>query len=197
MRKTAFLEFIAAIGFAGAMAMPSQAQTDNAGAECDRLINALKGKPPAEAHAALQRMQVYRQGGQYKACIDAAGLKQGASGSQMRLQVKQAAGMDVFNEKGEQVGNINRLARDSDQKVYVLMTYRGPRWPGNKQVAVPVERMVMQDGKLLLPGIGEKEILAMPAVPQDGGTYKSMAGAETIGLPQSHEAPTQTGAIGQ
>lgn len=197
MRKTALLGILTAAGFAGAMSMPSQAQTDNAGAECGRLINALKGKAPAEAHAALQKMQVYRQGGQYQACIDAARSSQGASTSQTKLQVQHATGMDVFNEKGEQVGNVDRLARGNDQKVYVLMTYRGPRWPGNKQVAVPIDKMLMQDGKLLLPGVGEKEILAMPAVPEDGGTYKSMAGAETIVLPQSDESPTQTGAIKQ
>jgi hypothetical protein len=188
--KNGFLLGLLAAGFAGASWGMVQAQTDRSGAECDRLINALRGKTPAEAHDALQRMDVYRQGGQYQACVDTGRTAQNRSSAEPKLQVGQAAGMDVFNEKGEQVGDIDRLARGSDQKVYVLMTYRGPRWPGNKQVASPIEDMSMDSGKLLLPGVGEKEILAMPAVPEDGGVYKALNDTETVSLPTAKASET-------
>ncbi len=137
-------------------------------------------------------MQVYRQGGQYQACIDTAQALQSQSSLRTELQVGQVAGMDVVNEKGEQVGNVDRLARGSDQRVFVLMTYRGPRWPGNKRVAIPLDDMTMEAGKLLLPRIGEKDILAMPAVPQDGGAYRSLNHNETVRLPQLDASPNQT-----
>ncbi|MFC1458555.1 PRC-barrel domain-containing protein [Microvirga arabica] len=142
-------------------------------------------------------MQVHRQGGQYQACIDSAQALQGRSSSQARLRVGQVAGMDVVNEKGEQVGNVERLARGGDQRIFVLMTYRGPRWPGNKRVAIPLDDMTMHAGKLLLPGIGEKDILAMPAVPPDGGAYQNLDQAATVSLPQLEASPSQTGAIRQ
>lgn len=171
----------------------AQAQSDQGRAECDRLISALQGRGPSEAYEALQKMQIERQGGQYQACIDTAQAVQSQSSSRVELQVGQVAGMDVFNEKGEQVGNVDRLVRGSDQRIFVLMTYRGPRWPGNKQVAIPLDNMQAHAGKLLLPGIGEKDILAMPAVPQDGGAYKSLEHAGTVSVPELIESPSQTG----
>ena len=183
MNKTILLGLLLAASYSGSSRMPVHAQSGNEGAECGRHIATLQGSAPAESYEALQKMQVYRQEGQYRACIDAGQLAQERSSTRAQLQAERVRGMDVFNEKGEQVGNINQLARGDDQKIYVLMTYRGPRWPGDKQVAVPIEQMTMHEGRLLLPGIGEKEILAMPAVPQDGGAYRSLEGAEAVRLP--------------
>ncbi|MBJ6126991.1 PRC-barrel domain-containing protein [Microvirga splendida] len=182
---------------AGCTALSSSwvhAQLNQEKTECDRLISVLQGKTPAEAHDALQKMQIHRQEGQYQACI-AAAQAQGSQSSPGALKVEQAAGMDVFNEKGEQVGNVDRLARGSDQRVFVLMTYRGPRWPGNKQVAIPLDNMAMHAGRLLLPGIGEKDILAMPAVPEDGGTYRPLDQSATVTLRQLDASPSQTGTV--
>lgn len=195
MKRAILIGVLITAGWAGYSAKSVQAQSGNEGAECDRLIVALQGRPPGSAHDALQKMQVYRREGQYWACVDAGRMAQNSASPQAQIQVAQALGMDVFNDKGEQVGDVDRLARGPDGKVYVLMTYRGPRWPGNKQVAVPIERMTMQDGRLLLPGVGEKEILAMPAVPQDGGAYTVMADADTVPLPGSQGSPDQTGSL--
>lgn len=195
MMVRASLGLLLAAGYIALSPNWGHAQSDQGRAECDRLINVLQGKTPSEAHEALQKMQVHRQGGQYQACIDTAQALQSQSSSRAELQVGQAAGMDVVNEKGEQVGNVERLARGGDQRVFVLMTYRGPRWPGNKRVAIPLDDMTMHAGKLLLPGIGEKDILAMPAVPPDDGAYQRLDQTETVSLPQLEPSPSQTGAI--
>lgn len=163
--------------------------------ECERLIKALQEKTPAEAHDTLQQIQVFRQGGQLQACIDTARTSQVRSSSKANLQVGQLAGMYVFNERGEQIGTVDRLARGSDQRIHVLMTYRGPRWPGSKQVAVPLNNMAMHAGRLLLPGIGEKDLLAMPAVPQDGGAYKPLDKSEGAGVPHLDASSEGAGVI--
>lgn len=193
----ASLGLLLAAGYAGLSPDWAHAQSDQQRAECDRLINVLRGRTPSEAHDALQKMQVHRQGGQYQACTDTAQTAQTQPSPRTELKVGQAAGMDVVNEKGEQVGNVDRLARGGDQRVYVLMTYRGPRWPGNKRVAIPLEEMTVHAGRLLLPGIGEKDILAMPAVPPDDGAYQHLDQAETVSLPQLEASPSQTGALRQ
>jgi hypothetical protein len=179
-----------AAGYAVFLPNWAHSQADQGKTECDRLISVLQGKAPSEAYDALQKMQIARKGGQYQACIDAA---QSQSLSRAELQVGQVAGMDVFNEKGEQVGDIDRLVRGGDQRIFVLMTYRGPRWPGNKQVAIPLDRLTMHAGRLLLPVIGEKDILAMPAVPQDGGAYQPLGDAQAVSVPQLEDSPSRTG----
>jgi hypothetical protein len=193
MKKTSLSGLLLAATFTASSASLAYAQSDPAGMECDRLISAIEDKAPGEAHDALQKMRVFRDGGQYQACIDTAQAMQGQSPPLTELQVEQALGMDVFNEKDVQIGNVDRLAKGSDQKIYVLMTYRGPRWPGNKRVAIPVDDMRMEDGKLMLPGVGEDDILAMPAVPQDGGVYKPLGNAESVSLRQLVASPNETG----
>ncbi|MBD2750330.1 hypothetical protein IC232_27095 [Microvirga sp. BT688] len=140
-------------------------------------------------------MRIYRQGKRYTACVDAARALQVRSTLDERLSVAQLAEMDVFNEKDEQVGDVDRLAQGQDQRIYVLMTYRGPRWPANKQVAVPLDHMTLNHGKLLLPGVGEQDLLAMPAVPADGGMYRSLRATELVSVRSSAASPTGTGNI--
>lgn len=77
----------------------------------------------------------------------------------------------------------------------MLMTYRGPRWPATKQVAVPLDHMMLNYGKLLLPGVGEQDLLAMPAVPADGGMYRSLRAAELVSVRSSAASSTGTGNI--
>ena len=191
----ASLGLLLAAGYTALAPNWAHAKSDQGRAECDRLIDVLQENTPSEAHDALQKMEFHRQRGQYQACIDTAQAQQSQSSSPAKLQAGQAADMDVINEKGEQVGNVDRLARGGDQRVFVLMTYRGPRWPGNKRVAIPLEDVTMHAGKLLLPGIGEKDILAMPAVPADDSAYEHLDHTETVSLPQVEASPSQTGAI--
>jgi hypothetical protein len=194
MMIRASMGLLLAAGYTALLPNWAHSQADQRKSECDRLISVLQGRAPSEAYEALQKMQIARQGGQYQACIDTAQTAQGQTSSQVELQVGQAPGMDVFNEEGEQVGNVDRLVRGSDQRIFVLMTYRGPRWPGNKQVAIPLDELTMHPGRLLLRGIEEKDILAMPAVPQDGGAYRALGQSETVSLPQLDISPSQTGA---
>lgn len=174
---------------------PSYAQNEQRRIECDRLISTLEGMAPAEAYEALQKMRVYRQDSHYEACVDTGVTLQTRSPRHGSLRAEQFEGMDVFNEQSEQVGNVNRLAKGGDQRIYVLMTYRGPRWPGNKQVAIPLETMTLDGRRLLLPGVGEQDLLAMPAVPANGGVYRPLRGTELVTVPRYVASPSETGDI--
>ncbi|MBM1170059.1 PRC-barrel domain-containing protein [Microvirga arabica] len=195
MGKRILVGSLAITALAGAFMSLGYAQSEQGRIECDRLISALEGMAPAEAYEALQKMRVYRQGSRYQACVDTGATLQTRSSGHASLRAEQFAGMDVFNEKREQVGYVDRLAQGRDQRIYVLMTYRGPRWPGNKQVAIPLERMTLDGGRLLLPGIGEQDLLAMPAVPADGGVYRSLQSSEPVAVPRYDASATKTGDI--
>jgi azurin len=181
-------------GSTGALAASGDTESAASRVECDRLISVLEQRSPAEAHAALQQMRVYRDGNQYLACIQAAQSGE-SSAVGHNIQVGRILDMDVFNRDGVQIGEVDRVARGDDQKVYIFTTFRGPRWPGNKQVALPAERVALQDQKLLISGIGEDELHAMPSVHQDGRRYSDLNkdAVANIGM----VSPTATGSSGQ
>jgi hypothetical protein len=194
MRKM-WIGILAMTAFAGTHPALSVARTDKTNAACGRLIDVLEGKAPGKAYEALHRMEVYRQGNHYEACTNTAQAVDGASLSRADVKVAKIAGMDVFNEKGEQVGDIDSLARGQDRRIYVLMTYRGARWPGNKKVAVPLDRMILQSGRLLLLGVGEKQLLAMPSVPHIGHPYQALSTNQIVSIRSASDSPSETGSI--
>lgn len=110
MGKRGLVGSLTIIALAGGFTSLSHAQTELERTECDRLISALEGMGPAEAYEALQEMRVYRQGNRYKAYVDAARALQVRSTTDDRLPVAELAEMNVFNEKDEQVGDVDRLA---------------------------------------------------------------------------------------
>jgi hypothetical protein len=178
---------------AGALASSGTSSEAASRMECDRLISALEERSPADAHDALQRMRVFREGNKYQACIAAAqSARTGAENS--NVQVGRILEMDVFNREGVQIGEVDRVARAGDRQVYIFATFRGPRWPGNKQVALPADRMMLQDGRLVISGIGEDELHRMPSVHQDGRNYTDLEPGATASLQAA--SPTETGSAG-
>ncbi len=169
MATRILLGLLTIIAFAGTSMSLGHAQNHRRRTECDRLTSVLEEKAPAEAYEAFQNMRVYRQSGRH-ALMRARPYRPAPSRREVR-PTSLSAGTDVLNEEGEQVANGDRLRQGTDQRIYVLMTYRGPCWPGNKQVAVPLERTMLDGSRLLPPEIREQNPLAITAVRADGGLY--------------------------
>jgi PRC-barrel domain len=72
-------------------------------------------------------------------------------------------GKSVFNEKNEKVGAIDDIIITPDQAVsYVIVGAGGFVGLGRHDVAIPVNRLQLQDGKFLLPGATKEAIKALP-----------------------------------
>jgi hypothetical protein len=171
-----------------APAYPAFAETPEV--ECNRLMGQIGQKAPAEAHDALQRMRVYRDANQYTACVEAGRTAQSGSAAPSSFPAAHVADMEIVGEGNIEIGDVDRLARDGDGQVYAIVTFRGPRWPGNKQVALRLDSMVFAAGKLQVK-VGTEELRRIPSVHQDGRTYADLGGSETVELHVS--APTGTG----
>ncbi len=167
----------------------------NTKAECDRLISAIEQIPPADAYDALQRMRIFRQGTQYQACVDTGPATRDGATLRKGFRVDRIIGADVVNGNGVDIGNVDRVARGSDQQDYVLVTYRGPRWPGNKQVALPLARMRFDGERLLISGIGEEELLRMPTVDGHGSTFSDLGRGEIVRIQDARTPPSKTGSL--
>ncbi len=190
------VRLILATGAAMAFAGAAQAQTDAAKAECERLIDAIRPGSPTQAYDALEKMDVYRKGNQYQACIDAGRGAQRAAAEQPEgtsVKVGSLIGHDVFNDRGADIGNVDRIVRDGSGTYYAFVTYRGPRWPGNKQMALPLDRMSLHAGRLIMPGVTEDDLLHTSSVDHDGRTYTALDSKQQISL--HGIAPTATGTV--
>ncbi|MCB5177453.1 PRC-barrel domain-containing protein [Microvirga lenta] len=193
MKRKALTGLLLAAIPAGAFASQSSPQSNTASAECDRLIQVLEQRSPTAAHEALQQMRIYRDGNQYQACLDTARTAQSGAASLSDVQVERIAGIDVYNDKGMHLGDVDRVVVGNDQQTYVLVTYRGPRWPGNKQVALPLNDMTLRDGRLQISGIGEDELRLMPAAQDDGRRYTTLQDTGTVSVRRPADTPSETG----
>ncbi len=187
--------FLLTLLSSAALATSSNAPVQSAEAGCERLISALSGKTPAEAKEALETMRIHRQGGQYQACVDAAPSALNLADDQSRVQVDRLTRMEVFTGSGAELGDVDRVVRDKGDRIYILVTYRAPRWPANKQVALPLDRMSVQSGRLVIAGVGDDELWKMPTA--DEASYTPLSDNETASVRQMTGSPSATGSVQQ
>jgi hypothetical protein len=173
------------------MALATSGERSTSDRECDRLIQVLQGHSSAEAYAALEKMRVFRQGNQYRACIAAARV--GAAQGPDEIRVTQLLGLDLYNDGAVQIGDVQQVAKDKVGRAYVITTYRGPRWPGNKQVALPLDRMTLEAGRLVIAGIGEEELHRMPAADLESGKFEKLGDQERVVVARSRDEAQATG----
>ena len=75
----------------------------------------------------------------------------------------QIIGSTVYNEKAEKIGKIDDLIIAPDQSVsYAIIGAGGFVGVGKHEVAIPVEQLDMQDGKITLAGATKEAVKAMP-----------------------------------
>jgi hypothetical protein len=160
--------------------------------DCDRLIALLQRESSAEAHEALQRMGVYRQANRYRACIATGAAQEPRSAGAEQLRVTQIVGLEIVNDDGVEIGEAERVVRGRDGRAYVVTTYRAPHRPGNTQVALPLERITLDAGRLVLPDIGEAELRAMSSVPSNSTEVTPIDDQESVSV-GSAASPKQTG----
>ncbi len=76
---------------------------------------------------------------------------------------KQIPGKAVYNEKNERVGTIDDIIVTPERAVsYVIVGAGGFVGVGRHDVAIPVERLRVQDGKFVLAGATKEAVKALP-----------------------------------
>jgi len=182
-----------AVGSAILSTGPGYAESRAARAECDRLIDMIHGMPPGQAHDALQTMQIHRRGSRYQACVSVGKAAQRRSTVTIRVPARNLADLKVWTDSGIDLGDVNEVVRGANRRNYVVVTYRGPRWPGNKQIALPLERMRLEGERLLISGVDDDSLLHMPTFDEDTGQYTVLRGDQTVSLQGGTPLPTTAG----
>ena len=78
------------------------------------------------------------------------------------ITVRELDGMDVINGRGEELGNVERVVRNGAD-TYVIVEHGGWFFGLNdKEVAFPVANVMVRGGEMVLRGMTEEQIQAMP-----------------------------------
>ncbi len=92
--------------------------------------------------------------------------------------------LQVWNEMGQQLGDVERVVRGTDNRQYVIIGHGGFLGLGEKQIALPLQNLRYATDRLLVSGVTDAQIRAMPEVGWDDG-YRDLQRNQTVQLNQS------------
>jgi sporulation protein YlmC with PRC-barrel domain len=120
--------------------------------------------------------------------------QQGQQGQQMTKQVKDLTGMKVVNRQGKQIGDVDEIVRKSqDGKEHAVISVGGFLGVGDKDVAVPLDKLSISGDKVVLP----QEMQTKSALEQqpawDRQQYNELADSEQVQIQQSEFAAFEPG----
>ena len=84
--------------------------------------------------------------------------------------VQELIGMDVLSTNGEDVGEVDRFARIGDQLV-AIVGIGGFLGMGEHNVALQLDRMMMQNDALVVQGYTEEQLKALPEFDESQARY--------------------------
>lgn len=84
--------------------------------------------------------------------------QQDAAPHSQMVNVSELEGVDVYSATNEKVGKIDRIVADTDNRAFAVITDGGFFGLGKDRLVLPVSRLNMQDGRLLIRGLTEPDI---------------------------------------
>jgi len=103
-----------------------------------------------------------------------------AGGAASSVTVEELDGLDVINGRGESLGSVERVVRNGTD-TYLIVEHGG--WflgLNDKEVAFPIDTVMVQDDNVVLRGMTEEQIDGMPDY--DYNNEINLAGDESIEL---------------
>lgn len=104
---------------------------------------------------------------------NAAGTKQ--------IKVSRLTDMNLYNAKGEILGDIEQVVRGGDGQASIVIGHGGILGLGEKQVALPIDKVSMNGDRLVARGITDDQIKAMPAWTKGSGTQLNADQSVSVG----------------
>ncbi|WP_230533147.1 PRC-barrel domain-containing protein, partial [Microvirga roseola] len=135
------------------------------------VINQAEGQPnvrfeqQGEPNVRIQQQQARQiQQGQRQAAIseqqmEATGALPGAGA----IAVSEINDMDLYNARGNELGDVERVVLGQDGRQYLVIGAGGFLGIGERNVLIPMDQVAMRGDRLVIQGITEDQIRAMPA----------------------------------
>jgi sporulation protein YlmC with PRC-barrel domain len=93
----------------------------------------------------------------------------GAAGTK-QVNVSQITGKNLYNAKGDVLGDVEQVVRGGDGHTSIVIGHGGILGLGEKQVAVPLDKVAMNGDRLVAHGVTDDQIKSMPTWTQGSGT---------------------------
>ena len=77
------------------------------------------------------------------------------------MQVSRVLNMNVTNMKGDVLGDIEHVVKNTDGKDYAVIGHGGFLGMGQKHVALPLDSMVLRNGRMEMRGLTDDQIRSM------------------------------------
>jgi len=90
--------------------------------------------------------------------------------------------MDVYNARGERLGDVDQVIADGNNRRYVVIAQGGFLGLGEDKVAFPLDRFWMRGDRLVIRGVTEDEIGSMANYRDQIQNYKRVAEGDRIDL---------------
>ena len=85
--------------------------------------------------------------------------------------------MDVYNARGNQLGEVDDVLIGPGNQVNLVVAYGGFLGLGERKVMLPLDRFQFQNNRLVIPGMTEDQLRAQPAFTRIGEGYRAAENA--------------------
>jgi hypothetical protein len=134
-------------------------------------INYEEVQPGDTQHRAEANQQAARQ--------DATAATQpatAAQGQRQPMSASQINKMKLYNERGDQLGDVEHVILVNDNEPYVVIGHGGFLGLGEKQVAIALDKTVVRGDRLVTHGLTDDQIKAMASWDSKAGNYRELKG---------------------
>jgi len=139
-------------------------------------INQPKGQPTIRVENVEGQANAQTDNGQQVATAEQTGAPQA---QMQRVAVKRLDGMDVVNERGEKLGTAAGVVQGTaDKKQYLVIKHGGFLGLGEKKTALSVDGLIMRGNQIVVPGLTDDQIRAMPRFDDNTDQFPKFTGRE-------------------
>jgi hypothetical protein len=88
--------------------------------------------------------------------------------------------MDLYNAQGNELGDVERVVQGQDGKQFIVIGAGGFLGIGERNVAIPTDRVAMQGDRLVIQGMTEDQIKAMPPFDANNRSFRQLEANQQI-----------------
>ena len=96
------------------------------------------------------------------------------------VTVAQLNALNLYNAQGNELGDVEHVIRGQDGKTSIVIGHGGFLGLGEKQVAIPLEQVAMRGDRLVIQGVTDEQIKAMPAWSASAGNFTELPGSQSV-----------------
>ena len=168
-----------------------------ANAEPNVQVQQAEGQPTVRYERAQPRVIVNQAQGQPNVRIERQGESQQAEAQDQAAQPQQQAAvsnpqatgalpdgqaiavsrvtdMDLYNARGNELGDVERVVQGQDGKQYLVVGAGGFLGIGERDIAVPTDRIAMQGDRLVIQGVTEDQLRAMQPFDSNNRNFREL-----------------------